>query len=94
MSKKQLPLKMRVLDWVLDYGKPFDADDVYNAIHEEYKGERFCNPKHIDRLIGAMCGNMIFDLYEGKTAPGEELKIKYQITEFGKQTGRLIPGRS
>jgi len=94
MKGKQLPLKLRILEWALDYNKPFDAEDVYNGISDEYKGERFCNPKHVSRLIGAYCGNAIMDIAEYESEQSEEVQVKYRVTDFGKKAAKLIPGRN
>lgn len=88
---KQLPLKARILDYALKKGGTFRIDEVVQALCEEYKGERFCNPKHIEHYVYAYIGVGVMQGVDFQLDVNGNLVVDYGVTDFGKEYEKLIP---
>ncbi|HIU26225.1 MAG TPA: hypothetical protein IAC50_07020 [Candidatus Copromorpha excrementigallinarum] len=88
----KLPLKTRILEYAIEENKPLSAEEITEALKKEYEGERFCNYKNIDTLLDAYCGVGVMKATDMYFDDKGKLVVKYQVTKFGKDYERLIPG--
>lgn len=88
---KQLPLKLRVFEYISQMDRPLTSKEVYEALKDEYPGERQMSLARIDDYMQELLGvNMI---KEGKLQLDEkdELEVQYEITDFGRTRIKYIP---
>ena len=88
---KQLPLKMRILEYAIEKNEPFKVSEVMDALADEFKNERFFNSKHVELLIGAYCGVCVMKAVNFQFDKNNNLDVDYIVTEFGKNYKKLIP---
>ena len=87
-----LPLKTRILEYAIMAKEPVTAEQVTDALKEEYKGERFCNLKNIENLIDSYCGVGAMKAAEVGFNEQGDLQVTYQVTSTGYSYEHLIPG--
>lgn len=86
-----LPLKTRILEYAINKDAPVTVDEITDALSKEYVGERFCNKKNIDKLIGTYCGVGVMEASKIEFDNNKQLDIEYVVTNFGKAYKRYIP---
>ena len=89
----KLPIKSRVLEYAILRDAPFTAEEVAQVLQQEYKGERTASAKNIEKIINTYCGVGIMKAATIEMAQGNNLKITYQVTDFGKSCEKMLPGR-
>lgn len=88
---RKLALKLRVFQWVAEYGQPFDIEDVMDALKSEYGTERQFTKKRIDTYLQSLLGACMIDASEVSLDANEDLVVKYILTDFGKKRIKYIP---
>lgn len=88
----KLPLKVRLLEYAIERGTTFTVNDALEAIGPEYEGERFCNYKFMEKLMRLFLGVGVFKEGSYELDENDVLQVEYQITDFGKNYYKNIPG--
>ncbi|MGI6767119.1 MAG: hypothetical protein ACOX4R_07950 [Lentihominibacter sp.] len=89
---KKLPLKTRILQYAIEKKQPFKIPELVEVMSKEYTGERFCNAKHIEKLILSFCGVSVMRPCKYTYDENGRLDVSYELTEFGKDKAKYIPG--
>lgn len=88
---KVLPLKLRVFEYLTQVDHPVTSQNVYDALKDEYKGERQMKYSRIDEYMQALLGvNMVKESgleYDKKGV----LQVYYKVSDFGKSRIKYIP---
>ena len=87
----KLPLKARMLQYIVKKGTPVTVDDIMNDLAEEYKGEKLFNRKLIEEYFDALIGVGFLKNEKLEFNDEDELVVYATATEYGKERSRLIP---
>lgn len=90
----KLPIKTRILEYALEQNKPFTADDLAEALKDEYPGEKTCQPKNITKQLDTYCGIGVMDAVDVQYDENNTLVVKFAVTDFGKNCEKYIPGHN
>lgn len=91
--KMKLPLKLRVFEYITQTDHSVTSQDVFDALKDEYKGERQMCLSRIDDYMQALLGvNMIRGEKISLNENGD-LEVYYGVTDFGKSRIKYIPKR-
>lgn len=88
----KLPIKTRILEYAIEYNKPFTAEELAKVLSHEYPGEKTCEPKNITKQLDTYCGIGIMDAVDVSFGDNNELVVKFIVTNFGKCCEKYIPG--
>lgn len=90
----KLPIKTRILEYAIEYNKPFTAKELSRILESEYPGEKTCRPKNITKQLDTYCGIGIMDAVDVSFDENDpnELVVKFAVTDFGKGCEKYIPG--
>ena len=87
----KLPLKARMLQYIVKKGTPVTVDDIMNDLAEEYKGEKLFNRKLIEEYFDALIGVGFLKNEKLDFNDKDELVVYATATEYGKDRSRFIP---
>lgn len=80
----KLPLKTRILQYAIELGQPFTAEDAYAALVPEYQNERLFIRKTVSEYLDSFLGVSFLKADELSFDERGELVIRYLVTDYGK----------
>lgn len=89
----KLPIKTRILEYAIEYNKPFTAKELSAILQKEYPGEKTCNVKNIAKQLDTYCGIGVMNAVEvsfDENNP-DNLIVTFAVTEAGKYYQKYIP---
>ena len=87
----KMPMKTRVLEWCILNDRPVAARELFDILKDEYPGERSASVKRIEVALDTYC-RLGFLKPAEISQDGDELVVKYHVTEAGKKEIKYIPG--
>lgn len=87
-----LPLKIRILEYIIQKGSSVTTDELMKALKAEYGGERQFTKKRVESYLGQLLGVGFLEAESMEMDNNNELKISYKITDYGLSRERFIPG--
>lgn len=87
-----LPLKIRILEYIIEKSAPVTTDELMKALKAEYGGERQFTKKRVESYLGQLLGVGFLEAESMKMGKNNELEIAYKITDYGLSRERFIPG--
>lgn len=88
-----LPLKTRILEYVIDAQKAVTVDDIFRDLASEYKGEGLFNKKRIQYYLDSFLGVKFMDPEKVEYDEEGNLVIHAVITDYGLSREKYLPGR-
>lgn len=89
-----LPLKIRVLEYVIDKKTPVTVEDVMKALKDEYGSEKQFTFKRVESYLDQFLGVNFMESDKIEFDDNGELKMSYKMTEYGMTRKKYIPKHS
>ena len=87
----KLPIKTGVLKRAMELNELFTAEELSKDLQAEYPGEKTAQVKNVEKIIRTYCGVRIMKAVFFELEPDGELKLTYEVTDFGKSCRKMIP---
>jgi len=78
-----LPLKARILQYIVENDRPLVINDVMIDLASEYRGERQFNRKRIQIYIDSFLAVSFLDVVNLEYDEYENLEITFKISDYG-----------
>jgi hypothetical protein len=87
----KLPYKLRIFEWAAKKNSPFTVEDVMTALKPEYGTEQQFTLKRTEEYVQSLLGACMINAVETDLDENDELKVVYEVTEFGFSRMKHIP---
>lgn len=89
--KMKMPVKTKILDYILEQQEPVSAEKVSEAMKTIYGDIRYCSLAKIKNQMNTYCGVGILKAENTSYTESGKLYIEYTATDYGRKCAEYIP---